>query len=148
MIICGYPCIGKSSMAKYSDKIIDLESSHFKVDGRDNTNWEIGYCKMAHELSCQGYIVFTSTHGIVRSMFSKLRIPFTLCYPDLSLKEEWINRAEDRAKKTALHKDAMALARIRDFYLGDIKDLMESEAENHLVIRELPYDLRDILPYF
>lgn len=145
MIICGYPCIGKSTVASQCSNVIDLESSHFKVQGRDNTDWEMGYCKMAKELSDQGYVVFTSTHKQVRDMFNKLDIGFNVCYPAPELKEQWIERATERATRSALYKDNMALDRIRDYYEEDINDLMHTRCEDHLIITEVPYDLKDII---
>lgn len=67
MIITGYQGIGKSTLAKTNDKIIDLESSCFwKYDLYDfekkgektrPDDWYVYYCQMAQYLSKQGYIV-------------------------------------------------------------------------------------------
>lgn len=46
MIVCGYPCIGKSTVAKQDPMFIDLESSYFKIEGRDNTGWYENYCML------------------------------------------------------------------------------------------------------
>ena len=60
MIIIGFPGVGKSSVAnpthtsKRFTGYIDLESNNFpKTDG-----WEDTYCKVALDLSQQGYDVF------------------------------------------------------------------------------------------
>ena len=76
MIIIGYQGIGKSTLAG-KNKCIDLESGNFwfydletyqKVRHND---WYIPYCNIANHLSEQGYIVFTSSHEVVRNELKK-----------------------------------------------------------------------------
>ena len=65
MIICGYPCIGKSTLAKTDLRFVDLESSNFKIPGDNTDAWAERYCKVAIDLHHQGYVVFVSTHDVV-----------------------------------------------------------------------------------
>ena len=51
MIISGYQGIGKSTLAKNSNKYIDLESGNFWIDGERQENWYKIYCKIAAHLS-------------------------------------------------------------------------------------------------
>ena len=153
MIICGYPCIGKSTISKYSSIVIDLESSYFKVTGRDNTDWEIGYCKLAKQISDTGHMVFISTHSAVRNALKKLGFEFSLCYPALELKDIWAKRVTARAREPAMQKDKMAADRVINYYEEDIRDLMNTECKEHLVITKESlddpergfYDLQDII---
>lgn len=66
MIIIGYPGIGKSTLAGKDHKFIDLESSNFKIEDERSEDWYKVYCKVAEDLSRQGYIVFVSSHLAVR----------------------------------------------------------------------------------
>jgi len=54
MIICGFPGIRKSTLAKFSNWV-DLESTPFEKD------W-VRYAKVAKHMSDNGYNVMVSTH--------------------------------------------------------------------------------------
>ena len=66
MIVIGYQGIGKSTLANKDLRFIDLESGNFWVDGKRADDWYKPYCQIAEHLSRQGYIVFTSSHEVVR----------------------------------------------------------------------------------
>ena len=55
MIICGFPGVGKSTLAKFSNWV-DLESTPFEKD------W-VRYAKVAKHMSDNGYNVMVSTHS-------------------------------------------------------------------------------------
>ena len=127
MIICGYPCIGKSSWAKSQSMItVDLESSYFKIPGRDNTGWEENYCKMAIELDTPRNkdAIFMSTHPEVINYLIKEGVDFVIAFPSLKLKEAWIERSLERYEKSGLEKDLRAHERIRDYFEVDTQALM------------------------
>ena len=65
-VVVGYQGIGKSTLAFHNNRVIDLESSNFFVDGERPANWHIIYCKIARALCKQGYIVCVSSHKEVR----------------------------------------------------------------------------------
>jgi ABC-type proline/glycine betaine transport system ATPase subunit len=56
-VVVGYQGIGKSTLAFHNNRVIDLESSNFFVDGERPANWHIIYCNIARALCKQGYIV-------------------------------------------------------------------------------------------
>lgn len=98
MIISGYPCIGKSSLALERADVIDLESSIFCDEKwcRDS-DWYIQYCKVAEYLSKQGYIVFVSSHHtVVTQLLYNTKEVFCIIYPSLDLKDRWILRLKNR----------------------------------------------------
>ena len=73
LIICGYPGVGKSSIAGWHN-CIDLESSFFshRADIPQKLDyWVPQYCQVAIDLALQGYTVFTSTHHAVIEYFKK-----------------------------------------------------------------------------
>lgn len=112
MIIIGYQGIGKSSLAG-DGRMIDLESGNFWVDGNRDEKWYMPYCNIALSLHRQGYIVFTSSHKVVRDYLKEIASPkdwdsIFVCYPDKELKEAWIHKLELRYQDTKLDKDYKA----------------------------------------
>ena len=132
MIITGYPGIGKSTLASENQNIIDLESSCFwksEVDADGHTvrtrpaEWYIYYCQMAEHLSKQGYIVFVSSHKEVREYLSNnAKEKFCAIYPDITMKDEWIQMLTDRYTNTSDEKDLRALKHAQEHFCDDVKD--------------------------
>ena len=112
MIIIGYQGIGKSTMAMLANNTIDLESSNFwykKHDFKRYENWAEVYTNIAKDISACGNIVFTSTHKEVRDALADCKQTIYVCCPDISLKDEWIKKLDDRYNTTKLDKDMKAL---------------------------------------
>lgn len=147
LIIIGYPCIGKSSIAGCANGIIDLESSYFS---KDDPMWYNDYCALAEDLASQGFTVCVSSHSSVVSCLkqrpSNPDVTVVVVHPDLSLKDDWIRRAELRMNDTSLDKDKRAYMRIASKYEEDINTLSECGFPTY-EITELPYDLMDIVNY-
>ena len=76
LIICGYPGIGKSSIAGWNN-CIDLESSYFSRDEKGfalcDTDWVTRYCKLAFDLARQGFTVLLSCHELVRNQLKEMK---------------------------------------------------------------------------
>lgn len=149
MIIIGYQGIGKSTLANKDDKFIDLESGSFWLTNTDGSryrydNWYEMYCNVAEHLSQQGYIVFVSSHEVVRNRLkqSKERV-FTL-YPDVSLKDQWIKKLAKRYNNSRLDKDYRALMNAIDRYEENIKEIESSDFDN-IVIHDINYDLKKLI---
>ena len=146
MIVVGYQGIGKSTLAGRDYKYIDLESGNFWIDGKRADDWYKPYCKIAEHLSAQGYIVFTSSHEVVRQyLVENSREPVVLVYPSIGLENAWINKLEKRYIKSGLEKDYKALMNAKDRYVENIRELQESCIEYKLEIAELYYDLEAML---
>ena len=129
MIIVGYQGIGKSTIVKniYAPDSIDLESGNFWVDGKRAEDWYKPYCKIAVHLSEQGYVVFTSSHEVVRNYLKEISSePVVIVHPALELKDDWINKLEERYNQTKLDKDYKALMNAKDRYSENISELMNS----------------------
>ena len=144
IIICGYQGIGKSTLAG-KNNCIDLESSLFEADGKKPDKWWLIYSKVAVDLSCQGYTVFTSCHKLVREGL-KIICPsnrLVVVCPDWSLKEAWIKKLEERFIKTTSTKDLHAWERARDYFKEDISEIMENH--NYYAIGSMDYKLADIV---
>lgn len=146
MIVVGYPGIGKSTLASRDYKYIDLESENFWIDGERADDWYKPYCKIAEHLSAQGYIVFVSSHEVVRQyLVENSRELVVLVYPSIELKEAWINKLEKRYIKSGLEKDYKALINAKNKYVENIQELQESCIEYKLEINKLSYDLESML---
>ena len=146
MIVVGYQGIGKSTLAGRDYKYIDLESENFWIDGRRADDWYKPYCKIAEHLSEQGYIVFVSSHEVVRQyLVENSRELVALVYPSIEVKEAWIEKLEKRYIKSGLEKDYKALMNAKYSYVENIRELQESCIEYKLEINKLSYDLESML---
>lgn len=116
LIICGYPGVGKSSVAGWNN-CIDLESSFFThsiPDGIERSwswedEWCPAYCEVAISLAKQGFIVLTSTHLAVLNYFAKHCPSLAIVFcPRFEMKEEWSKRLFERWLRTKDEKDLRA----------------------------------------
>ena len=143
MIIIGYQGIGKSTLAG-TDKYIDLESENFWVNGERDGKWYIPYCNIAEHLSSQGFIVFTSSHEVVRNQLRDSKEQVYIIYPSLELKDKWIQKLKDRYKKTKLEKDYRAYMNSLNRYEDNIKELMDSPFKK-VEIPAINYNLKILI---
>lgn len=142
MIYVGYQGIGKSSISG-KNNCIDLESGNFWVDGERINNWYKIYVNIAEHLSNQGYNVFMSSHKFVREELNNRGINFAVICPSLKLKEQWINRLQERFDRTRSTKDFKALKNAEEMYEENIKDL--ASERNTIIITTIDYDLNDLI---
>lgn len=144
MIIIGYQGIGKSTLANKNLKYIDLESGNFWVDGKRDEKWYKYYCNIAEHLSNQGYIVFVSSHQVVRDELKNRQIQAKCCVPSLKLKNEWITKLENRFKFSNLDKDYKALMNAKDRYIENITEIIESGFDT-IIIDNINYNLEELI---
>ena len=148
MIVIGYQGIGKSSLAGRDHKYIDLESSNFWVDGKRADDWYKPYCQIAEHLSKQGYIVFTSSHEVVRKQLEKSSEIVVVVYPSPNLKEGWIEKLWLRYQATGLDKDYKAYANAKDRYDENIHELAICDIPYKIMLDYIDYDLEAVLIHF
>lgn len=148
MIYVGYQGVGKSTLAG-KDNFIDLESSNFWIDtsgvgvySRPN-GWEQIYVNIAKHLSDQGYNVFLSSHKQIREYMNANNIEFIVIYPELIIKDAWINKLKLRYEQSKSDKDNKALMAAEKFYDDNINDL--SKEKNKIVITNFNYNLKDLI---
>lgn len=148
MIIIGYQGIGKSTLGISNLKYIDLESGCFWTDGTRPDDWYKYYCQIAEHLSNQGYVVFVSSHDVVRKWF--INTPAVLninkvivAYPSLALKDAWIKKLQDRYECTKLDKDYKAWMNAVDRYEENIKEISDDgdKLSGKLELKSIDYDL-------
>lgn len=146
MIVIGFQGIGKSSLARTANNVIDLESGCFWNGNYRPDDWYVYYCNVAIDLSSQGNTVFTSSHQVVRDYLASLpkNELIAVCYPSLKLKDEWIEKLRIRYEQTKLPKDEKAWERAALCYEADIKDLMASPFDK-IEINTMFYDLHQLI---
>ena len=145
MIIIGYQGIGKSTLAG-KNKCIDLESGNFWYNDVRPDDWYIYYCQIAEHLSQQGYIVFVSSHEVVRNELKKSKEKVYIIYPSVGLSNKWIKKLQDRYETTKLIKDFKAWKNAEDRYTENILELMSSGLEFYS-INDMDYNLSNIVKY-
>ena len=148
VIIIGYQGIGKSSCAGI-ERCIDLESSNFFIGDRRGEDWFIPYCQIAMNLANQRYVVMTSSHKVVRDTFETMpkleNVGEVVVFcPTRSMKEEWIQRLQERYDRTGLFKDYKALMNAKERYDENIAELVNSPFPVYQP-EAIDYDLRNYI---
>lgn len=145
MIVVGYQGVGKSTLAKKWVNAIDLESSHFWVDGRRDPQWYIPYCSIADSLSKQGFVVCVSSHEVVRKQLQASEEVKVIVCPSPHLQDEWIAKLQERWDETGLDKDWKALANALDRFADNVGELLNESGFKKVVIMDMDYDLGNLL---
>lgn len=76
--------------------VIDLESSNFFADGKRSDDWYKVYCNIADDLSRQGFVVFVSSHEVVRKELLKSAEDVRVCYPTIGIRDDWVYKLRGR----------------------------------------------------
>lgn len=138
MIIIGFPCIGKSSVAHEAihgytfSGFIDLESSNFIK----NDNWVSEYCNVALDLSSQGYDVFVSSHESVRDYLSQFQDNDDIIevFPSLNMYDEWIRRLKNRYKNDSSDKNKRAYDYVSNNFFSAVESMMYDDIQWKLIL--------------
>lgn len=98
LVVSAFPGCGKSHFFRENkDKIVlDSDSSKF-----DKSQFPSNYIEHIKENIGKADIIMVSSHKEVRDALVENEIPFTLVYPDISIKEEYIGRYVDRGNSEA-----------------------------------------------
>ena len=143
MIFCGYQGVGKSSICNRENGYIDFESSNFFVNEIRPNTWVDIYINQAIDLNNQGYDVFLSTHKALRNRLNELNIDFTVITPSKDLKEQWIERLNNRYRNNPSIKNMKALKNAEECYEENVDDLCSEN--NVIMITSIKYDLKDFI---
>lgn len=155
MIICGYQGIGKSTLAKtcmidHEIPVLDLESGNFWVDGMRSQNWYKVYANIAIHLSQQGNIVMTSSHKAVRDYLALINQTerLAIIYPCIELKDQWIEKLQNRYYLTNKEKDYKALMNAKEMYEENIHDLAAQDRFDHIELTDINYSLENAITVY
>ena len=100
-IISAFPACGKTYCSENKQNlfngILDSDSSNFswvKENGKRkrNPNFPKNYIEHIKENIEEVEIIFISSHNIVRKALEDNNIEYYLIYPDINLKNEWVER--------------------------------------------------------
>ncbi|WP_220456036.1 hypothetical protein [Priestia aryabhattai] len=98
-IISGFPAIGKSFLFENNHlKVLDSDSSLFSwiEKGVRHPDFPSNYMDHIKENIGKADFILVSSHDVVRKALEDNDIHYTLVYPDISLKEEYIERYKSR----------------------------------------------------
>ena len=155
LIICGYPGIGKSSIAGWNN-CIDLESSYFSRDEEGfalcDEDWVTRYCKLAFDIARQGFTVLLSCHVAVRNKLKEIKDmksnyfcpPVVIFCPRADMKEAWGIRLMKRYNETNLDKDFRAFEGAIRYWNKNMLHMTEQDFPIYRP-RSIDYDLRDYI---
>lgn len=149
MIIVGYPCIGKSTLARSNHRYIDLESSSFWVDGQNgperDANWHRVYINIAEHLSGYGYDVFVSSHEpVYRELLMREKNNFMAVVPapTAMMMSTWLERLYHRYEETRSDKDYKAYTFAKENYMESTEALIRAMKGHSTIVLDKPvYDL-------
>lgn len=132
-IICGFPGVGKSFL---SSKIGCNDSDSSKFDKR---GFPQNYIKHIEKLDG---LILVSTHIAVRDALYESGMPFSVCYPERNLKNEYIERYKKRGSSEAF---LSLLSEKWDEWITEMEN--ENRAINHYVLWAGQYlsDLTDLI---
>jgi len=139
LVVSGFPGIGKSYIYdKYkfnSDKIIlDSDSSKF-----DKSKFPQNYINHIIENLDKVSIIMVNSHKVIRDALKEANIDFVLVYPDISLKEEYIRRYEERGN----HENFIKL--LNENWDNWINEIEKDENLKIVKLIKKDYYLEDIL---
>lgn len=135
MIVIGFPGIGKSSVANKPidgftfSGYIDLESSNFN---KTYNEWYKDYCKVAIDLSKQGYCVFVSSHKEVRDYLSQYQdVEYIVSiFPSASLHDNWLDRLLTRYMSDHEEKHNRAFEYMSNNYYTVVESMEQDDIVN------------------
>lgn len=113
--------------------MIDSDPSQFswsdKEKGIRNPNWPQNYIEHINDQRGRADVVLLSSHDVVRNALVESGIPFTLMYPSLRMKDEYIQRYKSRGS------DEQFIKLLEENYENWILELMTQEGCNHIVLQ-------------
>lgn len=100
IVIAGFPGVGKSTFFRLAGNLNTHDSDSSKFDKSEFPSNYIAHIAKLFADPTNDF-VFVSSHKVVRDALVKVGIPYTLMYPDVSLKEEFIDRYRRRGSPDA-----------------------------------------------
>lgn len=130
----GFPGTGKSYFFKYSEGVVlDSDSSNF-----DKEHFPQNYIDHIKNNIGVADIICISSHKEVRDALLENGLEFTLIYPDISLKEEYLQRYLDRGSPQGFID---LISNNWDSWVGELPNQQGCE---HLVLNESQF-ISDII---
>jgi hypothetical protein len=129
-VISAFPATGKSYAAHHFPRVVDSDSAAFP---KGRVTWPRDYIQHIKHNARLGKIVLASSHREVREAMFEATLPYTLVYPEHSLRGEYIARMERRGSPWWLVEKI-------DTLWDKLYDSMESDAYGtHIVLARGEY---------
>jgi len=107
-VVSGFPGIGKSVLTKNGNdlRVLDSDSSNFSwiEEGVRHPDFPNNYMKHIKENIGKADYILVSSHDIVREALEANDINYTLVYPAVELKDEYIERYKARGNNEGFVK--------------------------------------------
>ena len=151
-IISAFPGVGKTYYHERNKGIsIDSDSSHFSwvkdSEGNNtkerNPEFPQNYINHIKEKIGKFDVIFVSSHEVVRKALNDNNIKFFMVYPDISLKEEWINRFNNRGNDEGF---IALIDKNWDFFIKSIEN--EKLCFKQKLTKENPYITNELVDLF
>lgn len=128
LVVLGFPGVGKTHLSQVLNAH-DSDSSAFSwlSPGVRHPDFPANY--IAHIKTLKG-VVFASSHKVVRDGLRENDIPFVLCHPEYSLKEEYLKRYEERGSPKAF------IDTLNTFWESWLSELYQERASSRIILRE------------
>lgn len=103
-VVAAFPATGKSFVAGRDHRFADSDSSAFswQSPGVRHDDWPSNYMKHIEGLIEDGTHVLCSSHQEVRDALVAAEIPFTLVYPSVDQRDDYIARLNGRGSAPKL----------------------------------------------
>ena len=142
IVVSGFPGVGKSYYVNYGEGN-DYMPQGFAIDSDSSTfnksNFPKNYIEHIKKNIGKVKIIFVSSHKEVRDALVKNNIDFTLAYPNIDLKNEYIKRYKKRGS------DDGFINFISDNWDEFISDLRYQKGCKHLVLKEKEFLYKTLL---
>ncbi len=123
-------------------EVLDSDSTNFswsdETKTQRNPEWPQNYITHIQENRDTSDLLLVSSHDVVRTALVEAGIPFTLVYPSLDMKDEYIQRYIQRGNNESF------VALLEANYEKWITELMAQQGCTHVVLKSGEY-LSDVL---
>lgn len=144
VLISGFPGVGKSTLVSTTNEhiFLDSDSSNFSWSNKEkrerNPDWPQNYIEYINANRDKADGIFISSHKEVRDALVNAGMKFTLVYPSLDMKDEYIGRYVARGN------DPQFVELLKANYDTWIQELMTQEGCDHVVLQPGQY-LSDVV---
>ena len=147
MIVSAFAGVGKTTLAKkYNGEVIDLESGNFKWIENGNTEatkgngsrtqnprFPINYLEAIKKANTEYKVVLISQHEVIRKCLDAVKLDYIIAYPDISMKEEYIERYKNRGNNERF------ISLISTSWEKWISDLDKIQGHNKIILQKGEY---------
>lgn len=135
-VISGFPGIGKSHLFGITTlSVKDSDSSAFSwtEEGKRHPDFPANYIRHIQDHQGDVDIILVSSHKVVRNALEEANIPYTVVYPGIHLKDEYMERYRRRGNEESF------LHFIDQHWENFLKDIAAETFPDHIILEEDEY---------